>query len=350
MPKKRRTTSHQTIRIERSYSFSKILVFLISISTFICLINIEQTQSQTSKISPALGRENLDYEILELNRQLNNLESRIIPIDTELQSLKENHEKITTEITLLKEYLRGPKSLWDKVTGIFNERKLKKLLAESQYISEKIIELQRLRDPLIKEFIALADRLIGRAEVRVIALMDIINKNESSADKASEQISTILELTQRVSALRDKYISDSYGQIKTTPLLLQTDDPEKLKLGAKILKNLAIQYRSLAEKKKREIRNMQISQKNNEMMLEKYREIQRSNEERESGGLESGASSIAFVFNEAEIKRKIEEIKKNIGRLSIEIRDLEEKARNMDNQSKSLEQRASQIEATPKGK
>ena len=86
------------------------------------------------------------------------------------------------------------------------------------------------------------------------------------------------------------------------------------------------------------------------MIIEKWREIQRSNEERESSGVESVTANIPSGFNESEFRRTIEEIKRKIDRFSSEVRELEEEARNMDNQSKMLEQRASQIEATPKGK
>ncbi len=350
MQKKRSSTSHPITRLERLKISNRLLALLVSIFLLTCIICVKESRSQSLTISPPPSRDNLDYEILELSRQLDNVVSKLNPIETELGALKENNERITSEITSLKQQLRNSRGFWDRITGIFSERKLKKLLAESQYISERITELQKSREPLVREFVIIADKLMGRAEARIIALMDIIIKGESEADKASQQISTTLQLTRKVKILADKYTSDSLSKVKSAPLLSLTNDPEKLRLGARFSKNMAIQYRAEAEKKKRETKDLQASQRNNEMIIEKWREIQRSNEERESSGVESVTANIPSGFNESEFRRTIEEIKRKIDRLSSEVRELEEEARNMDNQSKMLEQRASQIEATPKGK
>ena len=90
MQKKRSSTSHSTIRIGKLKLFSKFLVFLVSILFLTSTIYIKEALAQSSIISSFPGRENLDYEILELYRQLKNLEVKIIPIDTELGSLKVN--------------------------------------------------------------------------------------------------------------------------------------------------------------------------------------------------------------------------------------------------------------------
>jgi predicted RecB family endonuclease len=350
MQKKRSSTSHSTIRIGKLKLFSKFLVFLVSILFLTSTIYIKEALAQSSIISSFPGRENLDYEILELYRQLKNLEVKIIPIDTELKSLIVNHDRVINEITQLKQELRGPRGVWSKITGVFSERKLRNLLAESQDMSDRITILQKDRSPLVKEFITLSDRLIGRSEARILTLMDVIIKNESGADKATEQISATLQLTRRVTVLKNKYASDSPDQVKSAPLLSLTNDPEKLRLGARLLRNTAIQYRADAEKKRQEIKNLQASQRRNEMMIDKLKEIQRSNEEKESSGGESGTTNIPSSFNESETRRKIEKLKKDIDRLSNEIHELDNDARNMDNQSIILEQKASQIEATPKGK
>ena len=350
MQKKRSSTSHSTIRIGKLKLFSKFLVFLVSILFLTSTIYIKEALAQSSIISSFPGRENLDYEILELYRQLKNLEVKIIPIDTELKSLMVNHDRVINELTQLKQELREPRGLWSKITGVFSERKLKNLLAESQDMSDRITKLQKDRSPLVKEFITLADRLIGRSEARILTLMNVIIKNDTGADKATEQISATLQLTRKVTVLSNKYASDSPDQVKSAPLLSLTNDPEKLRLGARLLRNTAIQYRADAEKKRQEIKNLQASQRRNEMMIDKLREIQRSNEEKESSSAESGTANIPSSFNESETRRKIEKLKKDIERLSSEIRELENDARNMDNQSIILEQKASQIEATPKGK
>ncbi len=82
--------------------------------------------------------------------------------------------------------------------------------------------------------------------------------------------------------------------------------------------------------------------------IDKLREIQRSNEEKESGGIESGIAGITLSSNESEIRKTIITLKKNIEGLLNEIHELEDEARKLENQSKIMEQRASQIES--KGK
>jgi predicted nucleic acid-binding Zn-ribbon protein len=337
------------ILLESLFFFKKTATFLISALIFITIFFSQEAQTQ--KISLSQNREILDSEISDLSRQLNIIETRIIPIDSELQSLQEKHERVTSEVTLLKDQLRNPKGVIDRITGIlgFSERKLRNLMAESQSMSDSITELQKMREPLIKDFITIADRLIKKSEARIIALMDILLKNEPGADKTSGQISATLQLTRKVAELRDKYASESFEQVQITPFSISLgNDPEKLRLGAKISKNTAIEYRTTAEKKKRELSDLQVRQRGNERMIEKLREIQRSNEEKESGGIESGTTGITLGSNESEIRKTIITLKKNIDRLSNEIHELDDEARKLENQSKIMEQRASQIES--KGK
>jgi hypothetical protein len=184
--------------------------------------------------------------------------------------------------------------------------------------------------------------LINRSEARINSLMNIILKNEPNADKASDQISALLQLTRKVTVLRDKYIIEPATQTRTSPFLSSlANDPEKLRLGAILSKNMSQKNRAEAEKKKSEMKYLQARQILNERLIEKYREIQRSNEEKETSGVESGTAGLPF---ESEIRKTINVIKKDIERLSNEIRDLEEEARSFENQSKVFEQKASQIE------
>jgi len=334
---------------ESLFFFKKTVTFLISTIFFITIFFSQEAQTQ--KISLPQNKEILDSEILELYRQLIVIETRIIPIDSEFQSLQENHERVTSEVTLLKDQLRNPKGVIDRITGIlgFSERKLRNLMAESQSMSDRITELKKMREPLIKDFVTIADRLIKKSEARIIALMDILLKNEPGADKTSEQISATLQLTRKVAELRDKYASESFEQVQITPFSMSLgNDPEKLRLGAKISKNTAIEYRTATEKKKQELSDLQARQRGNKRMIEKLREIQRSNEEKESGGIESGTAGITLSSNEYEIGKTIITLKKNIERLLNEIRELDDEARKLENQSKIMEQRASQIES--KGK
>jgi hypothetical protein len=329
--------------------FKKTITFLISTLFFITIFFSQEAQTQ--KISSPRNIEILDSEILELYRQLMTKEARIIPIDSELQSLQENHERVTSEITLLKDQLRNPKGVMDRITGIFgfSERRLRNLLAESQSMSDRITELKKMREPLIKDFVTTADRLIKRSEARTIALMDILLKNEPGSDKSSDQISATLQLTRKVAELRNKYALESFEQLQIAPFSMSLgNDAEKLRLGAKLSKNTATEYRVEAEKKKRELGDLQTRQRSNERMIEKLREIQRSNEEKESGGIESGTAGITLSSNESEIRKTIITLKKNIERLLNETHELEDEARKLENQSRIMEQRASQIES--KGK
>ncbi|MGB9595904.1 MAG: hypothetical protein ACPL7B_06440 [Candidatus Poribacteria bacterium] len=331
----------------------KKMMFSFTAFLLLFVLFINNSQTQTLKIQPSLAKSITDSEILDLVRKINIIESQIIPIDTEIRSLEENHDKIINEITTLKEQIRKPKGVLDRITGVFgfSERKLKKLMADSQYMSDRIAELQRMRIPLIKELDIQTARLINKAEIRINALMDIIIKKETGLDKAGEQISALLQLTRKASDLRDEYIAESITQVKAFPFSSSlADDPEKLRLGAKLSKNMAQGLKVEAEKKKRELKDLQSRKLLNERTLEKLREIQLSNDERESSGAESGTVGLTISSNESEIRRKINELKKDIDRLSIEIRDLEEDAKSLENQSRIFEQRASQIESMPKTK
>lgn len=329
------------------------MIFFFTAFLLIFILFIKNSQTQTLKIQPSLTKNITDNEILDLIRKINIIESQITPIDTEIRSLEENHDKIINEITSLKEQIRKPKGVFDRITGVFgfSERKLKKLMADSQYMSDRITELQKMRIPLIKDLDIQTTRLINRAEIRINALMDVIIRKEMDSDKAGEQISALLQLTRKASDLRYKYIAEPTTQIKAFPFSSSlADDPEKLKLGAKLSKNIAQGLRIEAEKKKRELKDLQSRKLLNERTLEKLREIQLSSDERESSGAESGTVGLTISSNESEIRRKINELKKDIDRLTIEIRDLEEDAKSLENQGKVFEQRASQIESTPKTK
>ena len=317
--------------------------FLIIAFLLIYALFIKDSQTQTLRVPPSIT----DIEIRDLTRQIGLVESRIMPIDAEIRSLEENHERVTNEVTSMKEQMREPKGVFGRITGVFgfSERKLRKLMAESQYMSDRITDLQETREPITKDLDTLTTRLINRSEAKINSLMDIIVKNEPNADKASDQISALLQLTRKVTVLRDKYITEPVTQTRTSPFLSSlASDPEKLRLGAILSKNMAQKNRAEAEKKKREMKNLQARQILNERLIEKYREIQRSNEEKETSGVESGTAGLPFSFNESEIRKTINTIKKDIDRLSNEIRDLEEEARSFENQSKVFEQKASQIE------
>jgi archaellum component FlaC len=318
--------------------------FFIIVFLLLCALSIKDSPTQTLKVPPLVT----DIEIKDLAGQIRLAESKILPIDAKIRSLEENHEKVINDITSLKEQMREPKSFFGKVTGVFggDDRKLRKLMAESQDMSDRITELQLIREPIIKDLDRLTTRLINRSETKINALMDIIVGKEPNADRASDQISALLQLTKKVSDLRNKYIAEPTTQTKASPFLSSlANDPEKLRLGAILSKNMAQKSRAEAEKKKNVMRNLQTRQKVNEKLIEKYREIQRSNEEKEAGGAESGTTGLPFSFNESEFGKTINAIKKNIERLSNEIRDLEEEAKNFENQSKIFEQRASQIES-----
>ncbi len=286
-----------------------------------------------------------DYEISALEQQLKDIESRIIPIDNELNTLVPEYDRITGEISKLKLELRESKNVFSKLANIFllKERRLGYLLTQAQEIDNKIIQLQKRRDPLVKEYIRIADRLIDRIGQRIVALMDIMLKSDINV--SGNQISSLWQLADKITAGKNKYIPAESAQ-KETKLFLPPigNDPEKLRQASRIVKNIASEMRIKSQTKKRRIKELETRRLSFEQMIERWKEIQRMNEENESRSVESGTANIPTGFNEYDIRRKIDKINEEINKLLIEIRELDNNALNLENQSKILEQRASQLE------
>lgn len=286
-----------------------------------------------------------DYEISTLEQQLKEIEAKIIPIDNELNVLIPEYDKITDEISKLKLELRESKSIFSKFVNIIKlkERRLGYLLTQAQEIDNKIVQLQKRRDPLVKEYIRVADRLIDKTGQRIVALMDIMLKSDTSV--SSNQIAYLWQLADRTTTAKNKYIPTSSAQ-KEIKLFLPPigNDPEKLRQGAKIVKNIASETRIKLQSKKRRIKELESRRLSFEQMIERWKEIQRMNEENESRSVESGTANIPTGFNEYDIRKKIDKINEEINKLLIEVRELENNALNLENQSKILEQRASQLE------
>lgn len=286
-----------------------------------------------------------DYEISALEQQIKDIEAKIIPIDNELNTLVPEYDKITSEISKLKLELRESKNIFSKFVNILKlkERRLGSLLAQAQEIDNKIMQLQKRREPLIKEYIRIADKLIDKIGQRIVVLMDIMLKSDTSVN--SNQVSYLWQLADKITAAKNKY-SPAESALKETKLFLPPigNDPEKLRQGARIAKNIALETRIKSQTKRRRIKELEARRLSFEQIIERWKEIQRMNEENESRSVESGTANIPTGFNEYDIKRKIDKINEEINRILNEIRELDNNALNLENQSKILEQRASQLE------
>ena len=327
----------------------KVAVLPISLLILSMILCVQKVQLQ----------EITDREISELEQQLKATEAEVIQIDNELKPLTETFNSVTGEIDKLKQELREPKSGIGRIFGIFDYRKrgkLEQLYAQSQELADRISFLRKKRDPLIREFVTLADALIERSSLRITALLGLVREaiaanDTATRNRASKQVSALWQLAEKTTAARSKYAPAIPGQERVklfTPPL--SDDPIELRLSAAILKDEAKTARSEAARLRVEQEKLQLQERTRKLLLETWKEIQRSNEERESMSVQAGTTNIPWGFNESAIKKEISEIREKIDKLSARIREYEANAESFENQSKNLEQRASQIEAKLKGK
>jgi len=131
-----------------------------------------------------------EYEILALGQQLKVIEDKITPIDSELNLLVPEYDRITNEISELKTDLLESKGIFSGITEIFKKRRIGNLSTQAQEMNQKITQLQKKREPLAKEFIIIADRLIDKCGLRIVTLMDSLLKNTTD-DNISIRISAI---------------------------------------------------------------------------------------------------------------------------------------------------------------
>ena len=330
---------------------AKAAIFLIGITILSSIICPQEVRAQ----------EITDYEISVLEKQLNEIEARLVSLDEELQLLDEGFNKVTNEINKLKQELRleeaKPKGILNRITGIFSYRKrgkLEKLLTDSQELADKISNRQKRREPLINEFVGLADELIDKSSLRMKVLMDVVRDADlrddiEARDEAWKQVSVLWQLAERTTTARNKYAPRTFipERVIALPSLL-SDDPEELRLGAAIWKDEAMGARDDAAKLEREIEDLQQRKLLLEKGMEVASEMQRRDEERGAVGV-GAATSIPWVSDVA-AEREIAEIEIMIAELSAKKQEYEDKAKRFESQSEILEQRASEIDAQLKGK
>jgi len=303
----------------------------------------------------------MDREISDLEQRLKGIETQLVSIDKELRSLNERFNIVTNEKNRLTRELieerAKSKGLLSRITGVFGYRKQRKqerLMTELQDLADRINERQKTREPLVNRFVVLADELIYKSSRRITAVMEVVreanlNDNVAARDKAWEQLSVLWQLWERTRETRSKYAPTppSSEQAATFPELL-SNDPEELRLGAAILKDLATAARADAAELGRQIEDLQRTKLVLEQGLEVSREMQRRDEERGAVGV--GATTHIPWGSDVAAERKIKEIEEKVGDFSIRKREYEENAESYQSQSIRLEQRASQIDRELKGK
>ena len=332
------------------------------VSTLVFLIGI-QILSSILCLQEARTQEVIDHEISDLEQRLKGIETELASIDEELRSLNEKFNTVTNEKNKLTQELieekAKSKGFLNRITGIFGYRSYRKrkkqerLMTELQSLADKIREHQKRREPLVNEFVALADELIDKSSSRITYLMEVVREanlddDVATRDKAWEQLSALWQLAERTRETRSKYapIPLPSEQMITFPQVL-SNDPEDLRLGAAILKDLADAARDDAAELERKIEGLERRKRMLERVMEVAKEKQRRDEEREAADIEA---TILPWGTDMAAERKINEIKEEIAKLSDKKQKYEDNAESFENQSIRLEQRASQIDAELKGK
>jgi chromosome segregation ATPase len=300
-----------------------------------------------------------EHEISELRQQLEQMEQELELIDKDLNTLKDRYNEVTAEKNRLTQELMEeeakPKGIFDRIKGLFSRKRGRqaKLMTESRELADRISDLiDKGRDPLVKEFVALADELIDKASALMATLMDVVRaadlRNDLTArNEAWQQVSELWELANTTTAARNRYAQDipSPEVTRTFPSLL-SKDPDELRLGAAILKDWAVEAREESMRLEVEIKKFQRKQRLLEEMVKVSEDMQRSDEERGATGV--GTAQIPWGSDVA--KREIEDIKAEISRLLRLKQQQEADAERFESQSKALEQQASQLDAELKGK
>ncbi len=300
-----------------------------------------------------------ENEISELRQQLEQMERELDLIDKDLNTLNDRYSMVTAEKNRLTRELMQeeakPKGFFDRIKGVFSRKRGRqaKLMTESRELADRISDLiDKRREPLVKEFVALADELIDKASVLMATLMDVVREADlrsdlTARDKAWQRVSELWELANTTTAARNKYAQEipSPEVTRTFPSLL-SKDPDELRLGAAILKDWAVEAREEAMRLEVEIKKFQRKQRLLEEMVKVSEDMQRSDEERGATGV--GTAQIPWGSDVA--RREIEDIKAEISGLLTLKQQQEADAERFESQSKALEQQASQLDAELKGK
>lgn len=324
------------------------LVFLIGIQILLSIFCLQEAQTQQVA----------DPEISDLEGQLRGIETTLVSIDTSLRSLNERLNIVTNEKNELTQELieEKPKGFLDRIRSVFDYRKRRKqerLMTESQDLADRISELQKEREPLVNIFVALADELIRKCSLRITALMEVVRQADqdndvTARDEAMRRVSSLWQLAEGTTALRDRYAPGTVGPERTIDYsALLSNNPEELRLVAAILKDYAAEASAKATQLEREIEKLQSRSSLLKRIVELSEEMQRRDEERGAAGI--GTANIPWSDDVA-TKREIEDINERIDELSDKKQGYQDNAESFERQSKELGERASQIDAELKRK
>jgi hypothetical protein len=333
------TLSRNTVTIKlcgkRSAAFNPnyrgkhlIIKFLIPLISFQILISFLCFQGINAQ-------EITDQEISILQNQLDITEKELASIDQELKSLNERFETVRREKDRLQQDLSASGGFFSGLTNIFKRRRLENLYTELQDLSDRINELNKRREPLVGRYVALADELIDKSNLRMKALMESILKDETEDRQAAKKlVSNLWQSAERVREIRNKYAPTplTSEQATTFPPLLSSD-PEELRLGIAILKDEAEEARAEVAELKEKVEE----QRRRKGLLDLRLEIRRSDEERGSVGPEDDTAPLPWGSSDEAIRRDIEGIEKEIDRLLDRIQKSEEKARRFESQIQRFE-------------
>ena len=326
---------------------AKALIFLVGL-----LVGL-QILFPAFCLQEAAAQKAAEYEISRLEQQLKRSGAELASLDAKLKSLGQRAETVKSEVDKLKE---EPRSFLGRITGIFRRRNLEKLYTESQELDYKIRNLRKKREPLVAKFLEQADELIDESSSRTAPLMEevrkaILGNDDAGRNRAWEQLSALWELTERTKAARETYspITPNPETTRTFPQLL-SNDPEELRLGAAILKELAAAVRdeiALLSKQREELKARESML---EDIVELVEEMRRMDEEREPVGIVPGTTIIPQSFSDMATNRELDDIEGKLDQLSPRIQQFTDDVELFESQSKSLERRAFQIEADLRGK
>jgi uncharacterized coiled-coil DUF342 family protein len=326
--------------VTRHSSLVTALLFLIGMEILSAILCPQEARTEEKNEFPGLGQ------------RLNAIETKLMSIDEELGALTRQFDTVTNEMNKLKKAGKS-KSFLSGITGIFRRRKLAKLYTKSQDLADRISDLQKKREPLVSEFVALADELRDKSTLRMIALMEVVREADlkddiTTRDETMKQISSLWQLAERTENARGKYAPETVGPERTItyPALL-SDNPEELRLVAAILKDHAAAARDEATQLGWEIEKLKSSRDLRKRVMQLTEQMRRSDEERGAVGV--GITHIPWA-SDAAVKREIEDIEEKMDELSAKKQEKQNKAEGFENQSKELERRASQIDAELKGK
>jgi len=317
------------------YLLAKLAIFLAIAQILLSIIFPQEAQTQ----------EITEHGISALKARLEHVKGKLASTDDSLTSLKKEFNLVINKRNLLEEEEANPKGFLSKLPGmgILRRRKLGGFYTRSQELADEMGSMEEERKSLVKEFISLADELIEKSSLRMIALMKTLREAALSDDtiawqEVSKQWSYLWDLAERTREAKKKYAPDT-PERRIEPPVSFSDDPKDLQLRAAALRDAAAAEWAKAAQLGDEIGELERKERHLKQQLELSKEIQRREEEREATGI---LSQIPWG-SDAAIERDIEDIGKDIDKRKSRKREHEEKAQR-------YQRRAEQIDVQLEGK